>query len=126
MEPKAVPKTYKIDLRPLADVYRKEDVLRILVDLPGARDEGDGFTFKDGHITSKADSKRSESNVCVCKRVFRRDHRLNTATIEAVLQHGVLKLSIPFHEEAHPPKIEIKACEEEGCAPYFFSLKEGF
>jgi HSP20 family molecular chaperone IbpA len=100
-----IEKTY---LSPSADVYRSEDSIRILVDLPGATDDGIDVTVKEGHLSIKAESQRSASDIRVYERVFRIDHRLNTLDMEAVLQQGVLEVRIPFHEEARPRKIEIK------------------
>ncbi len=95
-------------IRPVCDVYRDEDAVRILMDLPGATDEAVEVSVHDGQLNIQAEVIRSEGEVRVYERSFRVDRRMDTAQIEALLQRGVLQLRIPFKEEVRPKRIEVK------------------
>lgn len=103
-----VEKTY---LRPVTDVYRDEDAVRILMDLPGASEEAIDVSVHDGQLTVSAEVSRSETDLRSYERAFRVDRRMDTAQIEATLQNGVLTLRIPFHEEARPKRIPVRMAE---------------
>lgn len=98
----------EIRLRPPADVYRTQDAIRILMDVPGAAEKDVQVEFHDGVLSVEARAERDEQNARVYERSFRLDRRLDTSAIEAEIQRGVLKLVVPFHEEARPRRIEVK------------------
>ncbi|MDF3129930.1 Hsp20/alpha crystallin family protein [Kiritimatiellaeota bacterium B1221] len=102
---KTVDKSY---LRPVTDVYKDDDAVRILMDVPGANDEDIEVSVHDGQLSILAEVNRSEEDVRVYERSFRMDRRMDTAKIEALLQRGVLQLRIPFHEEARPKRIQVR------------------
>ncbi|MEX2605906.1 MAG: Hsp20/alpha crystallin family protein [Kiritimatiellia bacterium] len=96
-------------IRPLADVYRDEHAVRILLDLPGAADQDVDVSVHDGVLAVEARTERSPEDVRIYERSFRLDRRMDTSAIEAELQRGVLALRIPFLEEARPRRIEVKS-----------------
>lgn len=98
-------------LRPVTDVYRDEDAVRILMDLPGAADDAVEVSVHDGQLTVRAEVERSETDLRIYERAFKVDRRMDTAQIEALLQKGVLQLRIPFHEEARPKRIEVRSAD---------------
>lgn len=100
-----VEKTY---LRPVSDVYRDQDAIRILLDLPGATDDAIDVSIHNGELTISAEVARSETDLRIYERSFRVDRRMDTAQIDATLQNGVLALRIPFHEEARPKRIPVR------------------
>lgn len=98
----------EVRLRPTADVYRGEEGVRILLDVPGTEASDVNVEVHDGVLTIEARATR-EDEVRVYERSFRVDRRLDVEGVEAGLRHGVLALSLPVHEEAKPRKIEVKA-----------------
>lgn len=96
-------------IRPLADVYRDENAVRILLDLPGAADRDIDVSVHDGVLAVGARTERSPEDVRIYERSFRLDRRMDTSSIEVELQRGVLALRIPFLEEARPRRIEVKS-----------------
>lgn len=103
-----VEKTY---LRPVTDVYRDEESVRILMDLPGAMEESIEVSVHDGQLSVVAEVERSDTDLRVYERAFKVDHRMDTTRIEALLQRGVLILKIPFHEEARPKRIAVRSAD---------------
>ena len=103
-----VTKLKQIRLRPEADVFRSKESIRLLLDVPGAKEEDLEVEVHDGVLSVRARVERAEQEVRVYERTFRLDRRMNPAGIEAELQRGVLKLELPFHEEAQPKRIAVK------------------
>jgi HSP20 family molecular chaperone IbpA len=99
----------EIRLRPAADVYRGEEGVRILLDVPGAGASDVEVHVHDGILSVEARAERKEAETRLYARSFRVDRRLDVEAIEAELRHGVLTLRLPVHEEAKPRKIEVKA-----------------
>ena len=99
----------EVRVRPLADVYRNADEVRILLDLPGASDQDVDVEVHDGILSVEARVERADDQVRVYERDFRVDRRMDTANIEEELRRGVLALRIPFHEEARPRRIDVKS-----------------
>lgn len=98
----------QIQIRPEADVYRSKHAVRLLLDLPGARDQDTEVEIHDGVLSVVARVQRGEQEMRVYERSFRLDRRMNTEQIEAKLERGVLHLQIPFHEDAQPKRIQVK------------------
>jgi HSP20 family protein len=111
-EQDATPSTlHQVRLRPEADIYRSKQEVRLIVDLPGARDEDVDVEVHDGVLSITARVQRNESELRVYERSFRLDRKMNTEAIQANLERGVLTLTLPFHEEAQPRKISIQTSE---------------
>jgi HSP20 family molecular chaperone IbpA len=102
------PQLESVRLRPAADVYRDEDAVRILLDVPGATDDQIDVVVHDGELTVKAEVLRDETELRIYERSFRIDRRMDSGQVEAQLKHGVLSLRIPFHEEARPKRIPVR------------------
>lgn len=96
-------------IRPEADIYRSKHAVRLVLDLPGARDEDIDVEVHDGVLTVEARVERDEQEVRRYQRSFRLDRKMDSHSIEAKLERGVLHLHIPFHEEAQPKKIAIQS-----------------
>lgn len=99
----------EVRLRPTADVYRGEDGVRILLDVPGTDPSNVNVEVHDGVLSIEARATRGDREVRVYERSFRVDRRLDVEGVEAGLRNGVLALNLPVHEEAKPRKIEVKA-----------------
>jgi len=98
----------QIRIRPVADVYRSKQAVRLFLDLPGARDQDTEVEVHDGVLSVTARVQRGEHEMRIYERSFRLDRHLDTEQIEAKLERGVLHLHLPFHEEAQPRRIEVK------------------
>jgi HSP20 family protein len=98
----------QVRVRPEADIYRTKQAVRLILDLPGARDQDVDVEIHDGVLSIDARVQRGEHEMRVYERSFRLDRKMNTEAIEANLERGVLHLTIPFHEEAQPRKIAIQ------------------
>jgi HSP20 family protein len=75
----------------------------------GAADQDIDVSVHDGVLSVVARTERSTEDIRVYERSFRLDRRMDTSSIEAELQRGVLHLRIPFREEARPRRIEVKS-----------------
>jgi HSP20 family protein len=107
-EGEAVP-TRDVQIEPLADVYRNDNGVRLLVDLPGATEKDLDLQVHDGVLSLKARVDRAEHQTRVYTRAFRVDRRIDLDKIEAKIAQGVLTLHLPFRVEAQPKRIEVKS-----------------
>lgn len=99
----------EVRLEPSADVFRNEQGVRVLVDLPGVEDSGLDVQLHDGVLTIEGRSPRADDLHRVYTRSFRVDRRIDTEAITAEMRLGVLTLTLPFRAEAQPRRIEVKA-----------------
>jgi HSP20 family protein len=107
-EKEAVP-VREIRLEPAADVFRSENGVRVLVDLPGVAESDLDVQLHDGVLTIEGRAHRAENTLRVYSRSFRVDRRIDTEQIQANVAQGVLTLSLPFRAEAQPRKIAVNA-----------------
>lgn len=98
----------EVRLEPAADVFRDTNGVRVLVDLPGVREDGLQVEMHDGVLTIEGRAARGENLVRVYNRSFRVDRRIDTEAIDARVSRGVLTLALPFRAEAQPRRIEVK------------------
>lgn len=98
----------EVRLEPAADVFRDTNGVRVLVDLPGVKEDGLQVEMHDGVLTIEGRAERGENLVRVYNRSFRVDRRIDTGAIEARVSRGVLTLTLPFRAEAQPKRIEVK------------------
>jgi HSP20 family protein len=108
-EEKMPEKMEEIRMRPSADVYRNEEGVRILLDVPGAAPSDVDIQVHDGVLTIEARSPRTDLEMRVYERSFRVDRRLDVDAITAEMQNGVLTVTLPVHEESKPRKIAVNA-----------------
>lgn len=98
----------QIRIRPEADVYRSKEAVRILMDMPGAREQDLEVDIHNDVLSIVARVERGEQEMRVYERSFRLDRHMDTQAVEATLQRGVLTLHVPFREEAQPKRIAVK------------------
>lgn len=102
---------------PDVDIYVSEDALFLAVDLPGVA-KGDvtiQFDESNALIINAKTSQREQEN-CVLRqfnsgnyyRAFQLSDDYDKDKVAAVLENGLLKITIPKREEVKPRKIEIK------------------
>ena len=103
---------------PPVDVFENESGITLLADLPGVSRERLGVRV-DGEmllIEATAETASPEAMEIVYgearypsyKRQFTLSRELDTSRIDASLNNGVLRLTIPKLEEAKPRRIEVR------------------
>jgi HSP20 family protein len=102
---------------PDVDIYFSEDALFLAVDLPGVAKGDVTIQFDESNtllINAKTSSHEPEN--CVLRqfnagnyyRAFQLSDDYDKDKVAAVLENGLLKITIPKREEVKPRKIEIK------------------
>ncbi|AJX32322.1 Hsp20/alpha crystallin family protein [Burkholderia oklahomensis] len=107
-----------ITVTPAVDVYEDRHGVTLWADLPGVPKERlevkvqDGHLSIDAHAASPMQAGLRAHHVEVREPHFARTFQLSpdfdTSKIEANLQDGVLKLTIPRRDEARPRRIDVK------------------
>jgi HSP20 family molecular chaperone IbpA len=107
-----------VALYPLTDIYENKEGVSLYIDLPGVSKETleidvdqDILTIK-GKISLKTEETLSPTFMEIRSKLFERrftlGDELDTSQIEAKLNQGELKLSIPRLEQHKPKKINIR------------------
>ena len=104
---------------PEVDIFETDRQLTMLVDMPGVAADGVKIDLNDGLLTLRGDIKPweedDESDVLVefeigrYYRQFTLSDVIDQEKIEAKLEDGVLRLSLPKVEKALPRTIKVKA-----------------
>jgi HSP20 family protein len=105
-----------------ADAYRKDDRFYLHIDLPGIDPESIDVTVEKNTLSVSAERKwerdgeeqvlLNERPVGSFSRQFFLGESLDTDSIEAGYDHGVLTLAIPIAETAKPRKISVGTTHE--------------
>jgi len=106
-EKEAVP-VREIRLEPAADVFRGENGVRVMVDLPGVTADTLEVNLHDGILNIEGRAERGEGLTRAYSRAFRVDRRIDTEAIIADVRQGVLTLTLPFRAEAQPRRIAVQ------------------
>ena len=93
-------------VEPVADVYRSDDGVRLILDLPGVKNEDLEVQVQDAVLKVEARSERANATR-VYRRSFRVDRRLDSSAIEASLKDGVLEVKLPVKAEAQARRIDV-------------------
>ena len=104
---------------PSVDIFETESEITLLADMPGVPPDNLSIDLRDntltleGDIAPVGDQKEemvySEYSTGRYYRQFSLSEVIDQAKIEAQLQDGVLRLSLPKVEKATPRKITVKA-----------------
>ena len=104
---------------PEVDIFETDREITILADMPGVAADGVKIDLRDGVLTLQGDIKpwedAGESDVLVefeigkYYRRFTLSNAVDQERIEAKLEDGVLRLSLPKSEKAMPRKIAVSA-----------------
>ena len=104
---------------PAIDIFENEDGITLLADLPGVPRENLGVHVDGATLLIEATAKVAgpadmeliygEAQVAAYRRQFTLSRELDASRIEARLQDGVLRLTIPKSEVAKPRRIEINS-----------------
>jgi HSP20 family molecular chaperone IbpA len=101
---------------PAVDVYENPDELLLLVDVPGATNEGIDVQLDKGQLTILAKRNQDapgalltgEYRIRDYLRVFSVPQGIDPAKIDAQLGGGVLRLRLPKADSVKPRRIEVK------------------
>lgn len=105
------------------DIYDSGDNVIVKASLPGVKLEDVDITIRDNFLTIKGEfktEKELEKAESVCQERFSGEFTrsvtlpegLNTDKAEAVMDQGVLTLTIPKSEEVRPKSIRVKGKKE--------------
>ncbi|AJY43166.1 Hsp20/alpha crystallin family protein [Burkholderia humptydooensis] len=106
-----------LTVTPAVDVYEDKHGVTLWADLPGVPKERLEVKVHDGHLSIDAHAalpmpaglraQHVEVREPHFTRTFQLSPDFDTSKIEANLQDGVLKLTIPRRDEARPRRIEV-------------------
>ena len=101
----------EVQLEPFADVFQDDHGIRVMVDMPGVREDGLDVDVRDGVLRISGRAARSPEETRLYERAFRLGRRVDSRQIIAALRQGVLELTLPYHEEAKLRKITVSVSE---------------
>lgn len=103
---------------PAVDIFETEKQITLLADMPGVKAEALTIDLRDNTLTLSADvvpaDKGNEEDILVeyetgkYYRQFTLGELINQENIDAALNDGVLRLTLPKVEKATPKKITVK------------------
>jgi HSP20 family protein len=104
---------------PAVDIFETEKEITLLADMPGVRADDLTIDLRDNILTLSADiapvENANEEDILVeyetgkYYRQFTLSELINQGKIDAKLNDGVLRLTLPKVEKATPKKIVVKA-----------------
>ena len=110
--------TRRITLVPAVDIYEDSQGVTLWADLPGVTKDKLDVKVHDSSLSIEAEAvvptpanlrvQHAEVREPHFARTFTLSPDFDTSKIEASLQDGVLKLTIPRRDEARPRRIEVK------------------
>ncbi|AWV04803.1 Hsp20/alpha crystallin family protein [Burkholderia cepacia] len=110
--------TRRITLTPAVDIYEDSQGVTLWADLPGVTKDKLDVKVHDSSLSIEAEAavttpanlrlQHAEVREPHFARTFTLSPDFDTSKIEANLQDGVLKLTIPRRDEARPRRIEVK------------------
>jgi HSP20 family protein len=110
--------THRITLTPAVDIYEDSQGVTLWADLPGVTKDKLDVKVHDSSLSIEAEAvvttpanlrlQHAEVREPHFARTFTLSPDFDTSKIEASLQDGVLKLTIPRRDEARPRRIEVQ------------------
>lgn len=108
----------RMTVTPAVDIFEDGQAITLWADLPGVTRDKLDVRVHGGNLSIEAEAvvptpanlrlQHAEVREPRFARTFTLSPDFDTAKIEANLQDGVLKLTIPRREEARPRRIEVK------------------
>ena len=108
----------RMTITPAVDIFEDGQAVTLWADLPGVTKDKLDVRVHDGNLSIEAEAvvptpanlrlQHVEVREPRFARTFTLSPDFDTSKIEASLQEGVLKLTIPRREEARPRRIEVK------------------
>ncbi|MFL9858715.1 Hsp20/alpha crystallin family protein [Paraburkholderia madseniana] len=108
----------RMTITPAVDIYENSEGVTLWADLPGVTKDKLEVRIHDGNLSIEAQAvvptpanlrvQHAEVREPHFARTFTLSPDFDTSKIEANLQDGVLKLTIPRRDEARPRRIEVR------------------
>jgi HSP20 family molecular chaperone IbpA len=108
----------RMTIAPAIDIYENSQGVTLWADLPGVTKDKLDVRVHDGNLSIEAEAvvqtpanlrlQHAEVREPHFARTFTLSPDFDTSKIEANLQDGVLKLTIPRRDEARPRRIEVR------------------
>ncbi|WGS55187.1 Hsp20/alpha crystallin family protein (plasmid) [Paraburkholderia sp. D15] len=109
----------RVSITPAVDIVEDSHGITLWADLPGVPRDRLDVKVHDGRLYIEAEAvvptpgdlrlHHAEIRAPFFARAFTLSEDFDTSKVDANLQGGVLKLSIPRREEARPRRIEVRA-----------------
>ncbi|MBK9145448.1 MAG: Hsp20/alpha crystallin family protein [Candidatus Melainabacteria bacterium] len=104
---------------PPVDIYQSENAFVVIAEMPGVDESSVDITLEKGILTIQGESHReilegyrlvrSEAPNGNYRRMFRLSEEVDLERADAVMKDGVLRLTLPKHENARPRKISVRS-----------------
>jgi len=103
---------------PLVDIFEENEGYTFFADMPGVSKENLELTLDNNELTilgkktemeDCGNSEYSEFTNANFKRTFIVNNEIDTKNISAIMDNGILHLTLPKSEKTRPRKIEIKS-----------------
>ncbi|MCA9803934.1 MAG: Hsp20/alpha crystallin family protein [Cyanobacteria bacterium HKST-UBA02] len=104
---------------PPVDIYQSENAFVVIAEMPGVDESSVDITLEKGILTIQGESHRevlegyrlvrSEAPGGNYRRMFRLSEEVDLERADAVMKDGVLRLTLPKHENARPRKISVRS-----------------
>lgn len=108
----------RMTISPAVDIYEDTQGVTLWADLPGVTKDKLDVRVHDGNLAIEAEAvvptpanlrlQHAEVREPRFARMFTLSPDFDTSKIEASLQDGILKLTIPRRDEARPRRIEVR------------------
>lgn len=92
---------------PSAAIYETENGFTLEVELPGVKKENVSIQMEKNVLSVKGSRKRGETETTY-ERSFRVADQIDTEKVSAVMEDGILSISLSKKKEAEAKKIEIQ------------------
>ena len=99
--------TNKATFLPQVDVIETKEGYRLLLDVPGVKKGDVKISFEKGKLIVLGDISRGLDSGAKYMRKVKLSDALDTGSIKAKLEEGVLDVTIAKKPEAQPVKVEI-------------------
>ena len=99
--------TNKASFLPQVDVIETKEGYRLILDVPGVKKEDVKISFEKGKLLVLGDITRGLDKGAKYMRKIKLSDALDTGSIQAKLEEGVLNVSISKKPEAQPVKVDI-------------------
>ncbi|NUM81876.1 Hsp20/alpha crystallin family protein [bacterium] len=101
---------------PRADIYETKDHFTVLLEMPGVTKDGLKVYMENHHLVIEGISRHDAEGELVLSEIFKRNYRrffklsstVNTESIEAKWQDGILQVKLAKLEAAKPKEITIQ------------------
>ena len=99
--------TNKASFLPLVDVIETKEGYRLILDVPGVKKEDVQISFEKGKLIVLGDISRGIDQGAKYLRKIKLSEALDTDSIQAKLENGILDVAIAKKPEALAVKVEI-------------------